>query len=106
MRRDARGANAPLEKREGDDEHHEQPMLRDFGIFQALDEAALTDRPDLWIRAKEQQRGKQQKEQWPMLRPRRMSAALREGGQSHQHQQQAGPMMVVLGPRKIVGISR
>src|SRR5438105_15914133 len=79
MRRDAPGANAPLEKREGNDEHHEQPMLRDFGIFQALDEAALTHRPDLWIRAKEQQRGKQQKEQRPMLCPRRMSAALREG---------------------------
>jgi hypothetical protein len=33
-------------------------MLRDFGVSQALDDAALTHRPDLWVRAKEQERGK------------------------------------------------
>src|ERR1700694_1774012 len=68
-RRDAPGPYAPFEKREYNDKRHEQPMLDDLGVPQALDEADLAHRPDLGIRAQEQECREEQEQQRTVLSP-------------------------------------
>ena len=94
---DAAGLHAPFEDGETDDERHKDAVEQDFRILERDPETAGAERPRFGIASQRKETGRGKKDQRPVSRPRECS--LREKSEKADGQNdQAGPVMVVLGP--------
>ena len=80
-------------------------MLQHFDIAQAGEEADLAEWPDLGIGAEEQEQRESEKHQRPVSRGAQSRGVQQRKHPDGQHEQ-AGPMVVVFGPRDVGGVAR
>src|SRR5258708_2996872 len=90
--------HAPFEYRQGDDQHGEKAMQQHFRIRESCPETDGADRPSLGIASKKEKCRKAKEGKRPIARPGNSSRLRHKCEQSHRENEDARPMVVVLGP--------
>src|SRR5260370_31128050 len=103
---DAACWHAPFEYRKSDYQQCEKTMQQDFRIRQRRPEADRAEGPSLRIAAEKQKCRQAEERKWPMARPGDLSCLRDEGQESHRQNDEARPVMVVLGPSLFRGSIR
>src|SRR5260370_2510114 len=95
---DAACLHAPFENGETDNHENEDSMQQHLGICKRNPETVGAERPDLRIASQEKKKSQAKKNERPVLRPRK-ARHLRENSEcSDRENNDARPVMVVLGP--------
>src|SRR5262245_50747827 len=95
--------HSPLKNREHDDEKDRESMLENLGNQETFPEPIWTERPVLGIGTKEEKHSETEKDKRPHFGPCEMFASREEGEKTGQQDKDAGPTVVVLGPRNVRG---
>src|SRR5882724_9881465 len=97
-RGDTAGLYAPFEYRQRYNQQREKTMQKYLGVRKSRPKTDGTQRPSLRIAAEKQKCRKAEKGEWPIARPGDFSRLGDQSQQSHRENDDAGPVMVVLGP--------
>src|SRR6266404_2085396 len=97
-RGDTAGLYAPFEYRQRYNQQREKTMQKYLGVRKSRPETDRTERPSLRIAAEKQKCRKTEKGERPIARPGNFPRLCNESQQSHREDDDACPVMVVLGP--------
>src|SRR5713226_4348531 len=103
---DAARLHAPFENRQRYYEHGEKAMQQDFGIRESRPETDGPERPSLRIAAEKKKSREAEEGERPIACPGDLSRLRDQGQQSHRQNDDACPVMVVLGPSLFGGSVR
>src|SRR3989449_9114912 len=95
---DAASLHAQYKNRQSDYQHGKKAMQQDFRIRKSRPEADGAERPSLGIASKKEKCREAEKGKRPIARPGNFSCLGHECQHSHRENEDACPVMVVLGP--------